>query len=249
LARGDADGNSDVDLCVLVSDGQLDSILKQTAEMAARAGPVLVSDQFLGLTSYCALYKMANHIVKVDFDYFTVGQLPDLIMTGMNTETYLFNRRLLYDRHGNVGDMFNSLPPCPPPVSSPPSVASFAISAWSVVRMTRRGELLEAVDIMNHMRDPLLTELLCRKYNVPFENFRRMEEKLPCDIVDWLRRTIARPITGEVLYSLREMIGLYLHLCTDLAEGVTSKDGSACERVFDEIERLSLATASVADAS
>jgi len=238
LARGDADANSDVDLCVFVDNGQLDSLLAETARIATRVGQVLVSGWLHDSTSFCALYDLADHIIKVDFDFFEVEQLPGLMMKGMSTQTYLFDHRLVYDRHDDIGPMLE-FPPRSPAVAAPlPSPSSLAIAAWSVLRMTRRGEYLEALDIINHMRDPFLTKLLCNVYDLSFQNYRRMEGRLPRDIVERLNSTFPRPIRDELLSSLRELIELYFHLLALLQEELSASESTAFSRAIREIDKL-----------
>jgi len=237
LARDEADANSDVDLCIFVSEGQLDSILTQASTIAGRITSVLVSGHIPNSTSYCSIYDLSGRMVKVDYDYFGVEQLPDMIMTGMRTRTYLFHHKLLYDRHGDVRHMLNTSVPRHVPAAPLPSIP-FAISASSVVRMTRRGEFFEALDIMNHMRDPLLTSLLCRAFDTPFENYRRIESKLPDEIADWLYRTIAKPARHDVLNALHELINLYLHTSSIVGQEIGAGERRACDRVIEEIVRM-----------
>jgi len=234
LSRGDADVNSDVDLCILVSKENHDSIIKDADNIAAVVGPVLASGWICDSTCYSALYDVSGKIVKVDYDYYSMKNLPDLIALSMSTMTYLFDRKLLYDCFGKVEDMFKAIKSSQVQAISHQSHTPFSISAWSVVRMVRRGELLEALDIMNHMRDPIITRLLCQIYNVPFENYRRMETKLPDEILPWLKRTIARPTRDALLTALRELVGLYLYASNLLGNSIGKQEFIACDRIIKE---------------
>ena len=235
LARGDADVNSDVDLCILVNKGQRDSIIKDADKIAAAVAPILAGGWLLDSNCYSVLYDLSGQMVKVDYDYYSIEDLPDLITSSMSTQTYLYDRKLLYDCSGTVEDLFKTIDPSQlQPISHGPH-SFFPLSACSVIRMVRRGELLEAMDIINHMRDPHLTRLLCRLYNVPFENYRRMETKLPCEILTWLKRTIARPTKDELLTALRELIGLYLYVGDILGDGIGQQERTACDRIVKEI--------------
>lgn len=238
LASGNADVHSDVDLCILVSKGQQNCVLADADRIAANVGPVLVSGLLRDSTRYSVLYDLYGQIVKVDYDYFGMEEVPDLIKSSMSTRTYLFDRKLLYDCCGTVEDLFKAIEPSQAQTISHESCSPFPLSAWSVIRMVRRGELLEAVDIMNHMRDPLLTQLLCQVYDVPFENYRRMETKLPHEILAWLKRTIAGPTSDEVLTALRELIKLYLYASDILGDDIGQQQRVACVRIVEESTHL-----------
>lgn len=236
LARGDADAHSDVDLCIVVAPGCSEAVLARAEAIAAQVGPALAGARLPGSSCYAMLYDFSGCVIKIDYDYFGLDQLPVLITKSLNSRTYLVDRRLLFDRHGGAESAFAAAAIQPVSERFHPE-AWFPISAWSVIRMVGRGELLEAVDILNHMRDPLITRLLSRAFDVPFENYRRMEKKLPDAIMDCLRRTFPWPARDELLCSLGELVNLYLHVCESLSEEVGPRERSTFTRILDEVQR------------
>ena len=234
LAGREADSNSDIDLCVLLNTRDLEPTVARADDIASEVGSVLVGGRSPDSTTYSVLYDVSGRIIKVDYDYFSISQFPSVVSRSMSTRTYLSRRKLLFDRRGDAEQQF--LTEHPPVRSQKESRSAwFMINAWSAIRMVRRGELLEAFDIINHMRDPHVTALLCRAFGVPFENFRRLETKLPPHIIDWLHRTIAMPRRDDVLRSLEELLNLYAHLWGVLGEPVCPQERHASTRMLAEI--------------
>ena len=232
VARGDSDGLSDIDLCAVVQRERLGLVLSRAEAIASTHFEVMAGGWFPGTACYSVLYNISGGIIKVDYDYVSSLDFPELLAESMENRTYLFDRKVLFKRQRCTEreqlEALSESPKC-----QRRSEASVAVGAWSVVRMARRGEILEAVDILNHIRDPLLTRLVCAVAGVPFENYRRLESKLPPELHAWLRRTFASPTRSDVLRALNELTSLYLHVSERLSTDVETSERLACKYIMD----------------
>jgi predicted nucleotidyltransferase len=209
LAQGNDDESSDIDLCIVVNDNEYYEMVSSIPEIASSLGPFCVGGHVFGPKSYSAIYIYGHNIVKVDFDLCTIAEFPRLIEDSFSTQTYLYNRRTLFDRDGLEASVLESMAETFSVVADEEQIIGFVIQAISALKMIKRGELFEAYDILNHLRDPFLTKLLCTGAKIPFENYRRIENKLTKNELLRLYRTIAIPKPSDLLIALKELIEFY----------------------------------------
>lgn len=221
LASGDADEYSDIDLGILVEHVQLDDVLSDS-DLIAGVAPLLVRSSTLDNDNCVfALHEFGGRPIKVDYNYFDTTSSPPW---------FLKNVRILYDPSGELSQ-FIALP-CDERLQSSIPSEYFWVALWSAIRMFRRGELLEACDILNHLRDPVVTQLLSVAYGVPFQNYRRFEQVYPPRIVEWMRRTVARPEPAELKTALCQLVDLYTHAISHSRSTDTQPDAQIINRIL-----------------
>jgi len=208
VAAGRADAHSDIDLGLLVGQEQLDSLLA-APDLIARVAPVIAwAASRAGDNCLFAIHEFECGFVKIDYNFFTSDDVPSWLSG---------EAEILYDRSGALTTLKAIRHVRQEPRGFP--CEYFWIGIWNATRMLRRGELLEACDILNHLRDPLMMDLLSRAFQLPFQNYRRVEERYPPNVVQWLRRTFARPEPEELLSALAEMAALYRYLMSRTCPG------------------------------
>jgi len=246
LARGDADVNSDVDLLVLVEGGRVESVLTEAESITSLVAPVLASDCLPDSMCFSVLYEVLDRVVKVDYDFVDERECANLAAESRAIRHSLSQCRPIFDRRRDKTPLLSNIETCASREESRIGTW-FYIQAWSAIRMIRRGELLEAFDIVNHMRDPHVTRLVCNHASIPFENYRRMEQRLPEDLAAWLYRTTSGPDRTGLLNSLSEMLSLWEHLVEERGEERAAPRRRVSTRVNQEIKHLLNATDSGRD--
>lgn len=237
LARGEADENSDIDLCV-VTDGQRhQEVLSDAQATAICIGEALTTDWLAGATCFSAIYAVNEAVVKVDFDYFDLPTFHNLAQQSAGNHALLSHRTLLFDHSGELETHFRN-PRLASPHATPRTHGQFLISAWNVVRMLRRGEVIDAIDNLNRMRDPWLTEILCISQGVPFENYRRIETRLPAGLLAQLVDTFALPTQSGVAIACGKVVNLYIHICSELRYEFSVTERHFLKLVFGELASL-----------
>jgi predicted nucleotidyltransferase len=222
LAIGHTDEFSDIDLGILVEQDQLDTILADR-DLIRGVAPLLISGPALADDDCVfALHDVDGRLVKVDYNYFSDNRPPPWLSS---------ESRVLFDHSSTLAELI-ALPGVQQQPASIPSDA-FWVEMWSAARMVRRGELFEACDILNHLRDPVLTRLLSQVHGVPFQNYRRLEELYPTEIVERLRHTFARPDQGDLENAIAQLAALYLDTLRMTGEGVSQEVETAIDRILE----------------
>lgn len=236
LARGEADESSDVDLCIVVDGGASETVAVQSEELIAGIGPRLTGHLSPQPFSYSALLDIGSRVVKIDLDFHDLDDLEALAARSAEGRTYLHSRRCLLDRC-SAAETIAAVEAAVGKTGAPDlRAAAFLVSAWSVIRMADRGERLEAADILATLRDPPLTSLLCRLCDAPFENYRRLERKLPGFLLMALQRTFPRDDGPGILVALRESLSLFIVAADLLGEVVAAPERATFARLHAAID-------------
>jgi len=234
LARNEADRCSDIDLYICVESGTIKSIIAEAPTRASEVGEVLLGDYGFNEQAYVALYKTSLGIVKVDYDFLAIDDLPQLVSKSFASHTHLFHSRILFDRRGRLASALS--PETMKEKDDDPRLSNrFFLAAWSVIRMVRRGELWEAFDILNTMRDPMLTRALCCATGVAFENYRRLETKFAPPLQSRLKATIGGPDAEDLLCALVAALDLYEHANVLLGRKLSNTAQATVVSIREEI--------------
>ncbi|MFH2053341.1 MAG: hypothetical protein ABIK96_12830 [bacterium] len=198
LATGAADAYSDLDLGLLVADEQIAGFAS-SREVPEGVAPVAAMAPCPGDENcILVLHRFGGEYLKVDYNYFSARTpLP----------WYGREVRVLFDRDGALDTISRRSRDAPG--GSEPDYGLVAMLLWNAVRMVQRGELMEAVDVLAQLRDPLLTGLVCQRYGRVFLNYRRVESTYPPEVVDMLRRTYAGPDTEELWRAIAAVLDVF----------------------------------------
>ncbi|MBN1153273.1 MAG: nucleotidyltransferase domain-containing protein [Dehalococcoidia bacterium] len=217
LASNTHDCASDIDLGILVDEGQLAGMLEDGRWMRDVA-PILVHGTIGSDTAcLCALHRWMQYIIKVDYTLFHPAALPPWYHTDVC---------ILYDPTATFLTLSRSSPhaPCPPSLNPD----DFWIGFSSALRMLRRGECLEALDILTSLRDPTVTYLLSDVYRIPFRNYRHAEATYPAVVLLALHDTYASPTRDDILRALVQLGTLYC----DVRSLVSQHEGSRHRQIM-----------------
>ena len=204
------DKNSDVDLVIIARDDSLAKPVSTWKTYLSSLPTVLVMDELESLTWVATLESTSVGLVKIDYDFISTKNLNDEVQKAVITRTGFCHGKILFDRSGHLAQAYAgsnlSLYSLKYPVTT---MDQFIIITWSLIRMLDRGEVFEAHDILNTMRDPHILTLVIRVHDVPFENYRRLEEKIN---PSWQRKialTICEPVPRKIAQSCIDLIELY----------------------------------------
>lgn len=209
FAQGNVDMFSDVDLRVIVEDEALDRVLARREEFPRAAGSVVAhfpGDHVGEPNLSIVLYDDLTHV-----DYFF---LP---LAGAGKYPGPAGSVILWERDGRV----SAVPAEDPPPEGVPSTRLAWIEArmwtWSWYIQTKivRGELYEAIDGLNYVREHVLLVLLALEQGTAAAGFRRLEGRIG-DRAPAFAATIAGPDPGALLTALRAAMHLYVELSRPL---------------------------------
>lgn len=221
LSIEQADEFSDIDLGILVEEDQIEVMLSDREIIEGVAPLLACSPTTVDDDCIFALHDVDGRLVKIDYNYFSDRRIPPWLS---------IDTRVVFDPSVKLAQLV-AIPPEKEQLGSFSS-DYFCIQLWSAVRMLRRGELFEACDILNHLRDPVLTRLLGRVYNIPLQNYRRVEQLYPTEIVERLRHTFARPEPDDLNEALAHLAALYLHAIALTKEHIGAKERHTIDRIL-----------------
>ena len=222
IATGCVDEFSDLDVGCLVDDGQIDGmlanedIIRDIAPIVAR----LPQADYEGTTFI--IHRVDAYLLKADYNFFSVESPPSWLNG---------DYEVLYDRSGGrLEACKTAAPPVPVPAGLGPD--ELCIKLFNMARMIGRGEIMEAWDILNTLRDPGLLGLIHAGVDGPFRNYRRAEMLYSADELDRLRRTFARADAGDIRSA---MSAIARYACDLMPDGSVTSEQRA---TLDELLRL-----------
>jgi len=209
FATGNADEVSDVDLRVYARSGAVETVVARVPELAAACGPVValfVADHLGIPTLRIVLY---DDLVHVDFDVISVDRaaehnqaLPAVVLWERDPISAALPGTYESDVATDVRWM----------------EARIWTWSWYIQSKVLRGELYEALDGLQYVRDQVLFRLLAFHGERRPAGGRRAEAVVG-DHRDAFARTIPRSLDpATVLAALREEIDLYRVLADPLLE-------------------------------
>jgi hypothetical protein len=210
FAEGDPDEVSDLDLRIVVEDAARERRLEAAPALAAAAGPLVAAftGEHVGEPRLViCLYEDLVHV-----DYLTVG----LSETGEQNGGRPVH--VLWERDGRVSAVL----PGPAEAEDPADHLAWMEArmwtwAWYIQSKVIRGELFEALDGIQYVRDRVLFRLLAMRDGVALAGSRRAEARLG-DLRERFDRTAARADRPELMVALAETVALYDELAAPLLE-------------------------------
>jgi predicted nucleotidyltransferase len=216
------DENSDVDLVIIIRDENLAESVFAWKSYLSLLPTVLVMDELESLVCVATLETTSVGLVKIDYDFISTKNINDEVQKAMITQTGLCHGKILFDRSGHLARAYAcSKSPLIYPKYPVTTMDQFIITTWSLIRMLNRGEVFEAYDILIAMRDPHILSLVMQLHNVPFENYRRIEEKIDVSWQQKIAHTFCDPVPDQISGSCIDLIKLYKLLWRKLDNKIT----------------------------
>lgn len=211
FAEGDPDEVSDLDLRIVVEDAASDLRLEAAPALAAAAGPLVAAFTGEHVGEPRLLICLYEDLVHVD--YLTVGLSETAEQNGGRPV------HVLWERDGRVSAVL----PGPAEPEDPAGQLAWMEArmwtwAWYIQSKIVRGELFEALDGIQYVRDRVLFRLLAMRDGVVHSGSRRAEARMG-DLRERFDRTVARADGPELMAALAETVALYDELAAPLLEG------------------------------
>ena len=211
LARGEADAYSDVDFLIVAQPGQLEALWADRVTIAERLGGWLGGFDEVAWQAPHTFIGFCDGPVKVDF-FFQEGEphVDPWLRDGF---------RALVDEHG-LADRLRTQLQAPP---EPPDLSDFDAHAWDCLwaarlKLRRPGhEWLVYLELVKFVETMLLAGFGSLTAE-PWRGVLRMEERLPAEAREELRRALpAAPEDAELRRALQAAIASYVALRPRLA--------------------------------
>lgn len=191
LARKTADEYSDIDLVVVVHN-DINKEINYWESFFNDEKNIIVSQIMEHGNWLSTLVKTDDQIIKVDYDFVNYEELGESLKSSFDMGTGICDGNILFERDRLLSKIYNECSSQKVNRNPDININELIIHLYSAIRMYKRGELFEANDIINQIRDPFLLSLIGRRNNQPFENYRKLEKKYPNDITDKLRATYCK---------------------------------------------------------
>jgi hypothetical protein len=227
MAHGTADRYSDIDFIVVPeTTGFTEAQREWLTETVCSAGRPLAHfpATHLGLPNLLIFFLLhTNQVVKVDIEALT-GE-------AFATRTDVI---ILHDPDGRLSDISTAAKPSER-LPTPDFVdlhEKFVGWIWYTYSKTARGELLEAFDSLHIMRTQALLPSLNFAYGLPYEGYRRLEQRLSDETLAKLYKTYPRRVERrELLRALIALAELFVSIQPAVADclGVDHRHGNITE--------------------
>jgi predicted nucleotidyltransferase len=224
---GEMDEYSDLDLVIVVKPEDYDAVLASHVEYPSRIDGLLSA--FVGYhvgepRLVIALFE--NPLVHVDFKFVTPDSLRDRIETPV----------ILFERDGQLSKLLR-LGSAKWPNRDP---QWFEDRFWTWMHYgavkIARGELLEAVDFLAHVRRMVLGPLAARRRGHNQREMRRVEQVDPTFAAQ-LHATVAPPNAAELWSALSAAIAIYSDLRRDQPPPYPKAEAERAVRSWIAVER------------
>lgn len=233
------DENSDVDLVITTRDDTLAESVSGWKAYLSSLPTVLVMDELESLAWVATLETTSVGIVKIDYDFISTEKIKDEVKKAIITQTGLCHGKILFDRSGHLAQAYAcTKPSLGYPKYPVTTVEQFIITTWSLLRMLKRGVVFEAYDIMITMRDPHILSLIMQLHNVPFENYRRIEDRIDVSWQQKIADTICAPVPDQIAGSCIDLIELYNLLWGKLGNQTTETQTAVLNLMVDVLAKF-----------
>jgi predicted nucleotidyltransferase len=234
FAKDNQDIYSDIDFMIVVQEKSLADGFALWKSFLSCLNSVLVLDELAPLEWISSLETTSNGIFKIDYDFVTENKLQEMIETSFAAGTGLCHGKILFDKSGTVQKAYDFVhPPDERLQFSLVKINQFIITAWSAIRMLYRGELFEAYDIVNSMRNPHILSLLMQLHETPFENYRHFEEKINPEWKERIAGTICGVNGKELVGACLALISIFQDLWKESGNKITDQQ----KTVIDAMEK------------
>ena len=233
------DENSDVDLVIITRDDALAESIFDWKTYLSSLPTVLVMDELDPLSWVATLETTPVGLVKIDYDFISIENINDDVQKALITQTGLCHGKILVDRSGHLAQAYAcSKPSLDFPKYPVTTMDQFIITTWSLIRMLDRGEVFEAHGIMITIRDPHILSLVMQLHNIPFENYRRLEEKIDASWQQKIAHTICGPVPDQIAVACIDLVELYKLLWERLDNQTTDTQKSVLNLMVDVLARF-----------
>jgi predicted nucleotidyltransferase len=212
FAHGKPDQYSDLDFYILVAMENRDRIKKNHAKLRANVGELLSDFPATHMSDpnqIIALYK-AKYPVHVDYQYRTP---EELIPRKKDCDVLVF-----WDRSGALKAWKKKcveVRETYAPTQESLQYLEDRFWTWCIYADSkiRRGELWEARDMIEYLRNNVIVRLLTYSERLPFEGNRRIENKFSVETVSALQSTLQKGHSPKgYSKALLELASLYVQL-------------------------------------
>jgi hypothetical protein len=209
IVQGTMDEYSDIDLDVIVREEDFDAVFSECERTSEAIGHPLarfIADHLrFGADMYIVLYEGP---VKLDLDYRRKSDLEP--------SWRWKDRRVLKDTDGFLAEIVSKSRTLEPPSLPTERILNldekFWTWCWYVFGKIMRGELWEALDGLHGVRTLAVLPLLFESEGLRNEGYRRLEPKLPSDLVRSFENTLAGLSPDSLYNTLKSLISLYIEL-------------------------------------
>lgn len=224
FAKDNQDIYSDIDFVIVVQEKSLADGFALWKSFLSCLNSVLVLDELAPLEWISSLETTSNGIFKIDYDFVTENKLQEMIETSFAAGTGLCHGKIFFDKSGNIRKTYSIVHPSKGSLQVPlVKINQFIITAWSAIRMLYRGELFEAYDIVNSMRNPHILSLLMQLHETPFENYRHFEDKINPEWKERIAGTICEVNGKEIAGACLALIDVFKDLWKENGNKITEQ--------------------------
>jgi predicted nucleotidyltransferase len=237
IARGQPDEFSDVDLIAVVPDKQFDAVFDSRDHAATAIGKPLSSylaDHMAGgETQFIILYEGP---IQLDLTYRRASE--------MKPDREWATSHIIKDRDGSL----LILKTASERVSDDHAIGGndlvklnlkFWNWVWNAYSRIARGELWEALHVINHIRDQVLLQMQDWILEGSLAGYRRTESRLDRSLASKLAETVPKFESADLLRSLRAEIELFGQLREQLSKRLqVTFDNRAERHILDRMEML-----------
>ena len=189
---------SDLDLRIVVADGEWESVLASRRAIAAACGTLL--DAFTG-----------EHVGQPNLLICLFDQAllhVDLLFLPHDAVAHRDSALCLWSRHGAAPVVRGACVQAPP-VDLEWIEQRFWIWVHYGAGKIGRGEVMEALDFISYLRTAVLGPLALEQHKASPYGVRRVEAVLAPDVMAMLQKTVARYDRADCARALRECVTLY----------------------------------------
>jgi hypothetical protein len=218
FAYGAPDRYSDIDFTIIVPAEQREAIIREHMALFHKVGKVgtLFPATHLNIPNLIIVfYDKGGFPVHVDYNYVTIDAI------GPDGYTDL---QVLFDRDGTVSgalDVVKTVAKDNLPTNEDLQYLEDRFWGWCVYTDAKieRGELWEARDGIEYIRNEVLLKLAYYLTKLPHEGNRRLENKFPADILTLLDNSISAGTSkDDYKRALIALIDGYKKLMTDVLQ-------------------------------
>jgi len=204
FANNSMDVYSDIDLVVIVKqDGKAE--IKKWENHFKKQKEIIVSQIMQQGNWLSTLKKVNNLIVKVDYDFFNYKELKIILKDSFDRGTGICDGKILFERDNIISEVFKNNSHEKLNQNPEVNINELIVHFYSAIRMYKRGEFFEACDIINQIRDPYLLSLINKRNDLPFENYRKLEQRYSEDIIEKLSATYSSLNMNQIKLSLKNI--------------------------------------------
>ena len=228
FASGEADVYSDLDMQLVVEDEAVEATSGELRRLAEEAGPVVAA--------FFAEHVGLPHMLIVLYDDLIHADFEPLAVTQVGTRNAGLATHVLWERDGIVSSALTGTQEEDPAADLRWIEDRMWTWSWYIQTKVLRGELYEALDGLQYLRDSVLFKLLAIRRGERPSGARRVEAR----IGEWAHQfadTLPVLSRESMMRALRASMTLYQMLADPLLERYGVEAGRAARTVvLDALE-------------